>query len=35
VLFDGQILEQVRLVGNERQRAFGFDRVAREVVAGD
>ena len=29
MLFDRQILEQVRLVGNERERCFGGDRVAR------
>ena len=35
MLVDGQVLEQVRLVGHERQAPLGLERVGDEVVAVD
>ena len=35
VLQDGEVLEQLRLVGHEGQAALGLDRVGDDVVAAD
>ena len=35
MLFDREILEELRLVGNERERALRLDWLALRVVAGD
>src|SRR5215470_13691080 len=35
MLLDGQIVEEMRLVGNEGERALRLDRIALNVMAGD
>jgi hypothetical protein len=35
MLFDRQVLKEMRLVGDERERALGANGVALHVVAGD
>ena len=35
VLDDGEVLEEMRLVADERNQALGFDRLADDVMAAD